>query len=156
MRGFAMLRYHRGAMVWAGCLALVLTAAGCGKKDNTATVETGSGTATSTPVSVTDVKLGRALGADKRLTDETDEFRPADVIYAVVETRGTAPNTTLQARWTYQDGQVVDESSRNISAAGEDVTEFHISKPSGWPKGKYTVQILLNGAPVESEDFEVK
>jgi hypothetical protein len=51
---------------------------------------------------------------------------------------------------------VVDESSRNISTSGEDVTEFHISKPSGWPKGKYTVQILLNGAPVESEEFEVK
>jgi len=57
---------------------------------------------------------------------------------------------------TYQDGQVVDESSRNISATGDDFTEFHISKPTGWPKGKYTVQILLNGAPVESEEFQVK
>jgi hypothetical protein len=150
-----MLRYYRGAIVGAACLALTLTASGCGKKDK-ATVETASGAAVSTPVSVTDVKLGRALGADKRLTDETDKFRPADVIYAVVETQGTAPNTLLQAHWTYQDGQVVDESSRNISAAGEDVTEFHVSKPSGWPKGKYTVQILLNGAPVESKDFEVK
>jgi hypothetical protein len=51
---------------------------------------------------------------------------------------------------------VVDESSRNISASGDDVTEFHISKPSGWPTGRYKVQILLNGTPVESEDFEVK
>jgi hypothetical protein len=152
-----MLRYHRGAIVGAGSLALVLLASGCGKKDNNAaTVETASGATTSTAVRVTDLKLGRTLGADKRLTDETDEFRPADVIYAVVETRGTAPSTALQARWTYQDGQVVDESSRNISAAGDDVTEFHISKPSGWPKGKYKVEILLNGTPTESEDFEVK
>ena len=151
-----MPRYYRGAIVWAGCLALALTASGCGKKDSSAAVETASGAPASTPVSVTDVKLGRALGADKRLTDETDKFRPADVIYAVVETQGTAPNTALQARWTYQDGQVVDEASRTISAGGEDVTEFHVSKPSGWPKGKYTVQILLNGAPIESKDFEVK
>jgi hypothetical protein len=156
MRGLAMLRFYRGAMVGAACLALTLTASGCSKKDNAATVETSSGAAASTPVSVTDVKVGRALGADKRLTDETDKFRPADVIYAVVETQGTAPNAVLQAHWTYQDGQVVDETSRNISAAGEDVTEFHVSKPSGWPKGKYTVQILLNGAPVKSKDFEVK
>jgi hypothetical protein len=134
----------------------MLTAAGCGKKDTVAAGGTTSGTVTNTPVKVTDVKLGRALGADKRVTDETDAFRPADVIYAVVESQGAAPNTALQARWTFEDGQVVDESSRNISAAGEDVTEFHISKPSGLPKGKYTVQILLNGAPVESEDFEVK
>ncbi len=151
-----MLRYYRGAIVGAACLALTVTASGCSKKDNAATVETASGAAVSTPVSVTEVKVGRALGADKRLTDETDKFRPADVIYAVVETQGTAPNAVLQAHWTYQDGQVVDESSRNISAAGEDVTEFHVSKPSGWPKGKYTVQILLNGAPVKSKDFEVK
>jgi hypothetical protein len=140
--------------VWAACLTL--TASACAKKDKAATVETTSGATASTAVSVTDVKLGRTLGADKRLTDETDKFRPADVIYAVVETQGTAPSTALQARWTYQDGQVVNESSRNISAAGDDVTEFHISKPSGWPKGKYTVQILLNGAPVKSKEFEVK
>jgi hypothetical protein len=151
-----MLRYYRSAIVRAACLTLALTASACGKKDNAATVETSSGAVASTPVSVTHVKLGRTLGADKRLTDETDKFRPADVIYAVVETQGSAPNTALHARWTYQDGQVVNESSRNISASGEDVTEFHISKPSGWPKGKYTVQILLNGAPVESKEFEVK
>jgi hypothetical protein len=36
------------------------------------------------------------------------------------------------------------------------VTEFHISKPGGWPKGKYKVEILLNGVAAETEDFEVK
>jgi hypothetical protein len=130
--------------------------AGCGKRDNASTVDTGSRAEASTAVRVTEVKVGRGLGADKRLTDATAEFRPTDVIYAVVQTQGSDPNAALQARWTYEDGQVVDESSRNISAAGEDLTEFHISKPSGWPKGKYKVEILLNGTPTASEDFEVK
>ena len=103
-----------------------------------------------------DVKLGRSIGADMRLTEESDDFRPTDVVYAVVETQGSGSPAELRARWTYEDGQVVDESSRNISAAGGDFTEFHISKPSGWPKGKYKVEILLNGQPVETEDFEVK
>jgi hypothetical protein len=156
MRELAMLRYARSAIAGAGCLALLLTASACNKKDKGGTIETASGTAAATAVGVTDLKLGRGLGADKKLADETDEFRPADVIYAVVQTRGAAPNTALLARWIYEDGQVVDESTRNIAASGDDVTEFHISKPSGWPKGKYTVQILLNGAPVDSEDFEVK
>jgi hypothetical protein len=137
-------------------VALMLVASACGKKDSGTTAGGASESATATPVRVTDVKMGRALGPDKRVTDATDEFRPADVIYAVVETRGTGASTALQARWTYQDGQVVDESSRNISASGDEVTEFHISKPNGWPKGKYKVQILLNGAPAESEEFEVK
>jgi hypothetical protein len=140
----------------AGVLALMLIAAGCGRKDSGTTADTGSRTEAASAVRVSDVKLGRAIGADKRLTEETDDFRPTDVIYAVVETQGSGSPAALQARWTYEDGQVVDESSRNISAAGGDFTEFHISKPSGWPKGKYKVEILLNGQPVETEDFEVK
>ena len=137
-------------------VAFMLLALGCGRKDAASTGDTGSGAATTAAVRVADVKLGRAVGGDKRLTDETDDFRPGDTIYAVVETQGSGPNTALQARWTYQDGQVVDESSRTIAASGDEVTEFHISKPGGWPKGKYKVEILLNGAPAESEDFEVK
>ena len=151
-----MLRWHSGPMARIGYVALVLAAAGCGKKETAATVESSSGAASNTPVQVTNVKVGRTLGADKRLASETDQFSPKDVIYAVVETQGSGPNTALQARWTYQDGQVVDESSRNIAAAGDDVTEFHISKPSGWPKGKYTVQISLNGTPAGTKNFEVK
>lgn len=151
-----MQRYSRSAALSAG-MALVFLAAGCNKKTDTAAAGgTTSGAVTDAAVKVADVKLGRAIGSDKRLTDQTDEFRPSDVIYAVVETQGTGPNTNLQARWTYQDGQLVDQSSRSISAAGEDVTEFHIQKPGGWPKGKYTVAILLNGNQADSKEFEVK
>jgi hypothetical protein len=154
MRSLAMVRSRTAGLGWAGCLVLLLGAAGC-KKDNSPAVETASTGATSA-VQVTDVKLGRSLGTDRRVSSETDKFRPGDVIYAVVETRGTNPNTALQARWTYEDGQVVDESSRNISASGEDATEFHISKPSGWPKGKYSVQVTLNGTAAGTKNFEVR
>jgi hypothetical protein len=149
---------HPYALARAYSLAFMLFALGCGRKDAPPTDDTGGGAATTAAVSVEDIKVGRAIGADKRLTTETDEFRPSDTIFAVVETRGSGPNTSLQARWTYEDGQVVDESTRNIAASVEDATEFHISKPSGsgWPKGKYKVEILLNGAPAGSEDFEVK
>jgi hypothetical protein len=140
----------------AGIVAFMLVAVGCGRQDSGSTVDTGSRSEVAAAVRVDDVKLGRSVGADKRVTDETDDFRPTDVIYAVVETQGSGSTAALQARWTYEDGQVVDESSQNISAAGGDFTEFHISKPSGWPKGKYKVEIRLNGQPVETEDFEVK
>ena len=150
------MSWNDSATARAGLLALMLVAVGCGRQDSGSTVDTGNRSEVATAVRVADVKLGRAIGADKRLTDETDDFRPTDVIYAVVETQGSGSTAALQARWTYEDGQVVDESSRNISAAGGDFTEFHISKPSGWPKGKYKVEILLNGQPADTEDFEVK
>ena len=72
----------------AAVLALMLVAVGCGRKDSGTTVDTGSRSEVASAVRVSDVKLGRSVGADTRLTNETDDFRPTDVIYAVVETQG--------------------------------------------------------------------
>lgn len=109
-------------------------------------------------LAVTGVDLGNAIGADMRITDPStvDEFRPADTIYASVATTGTASGATLTARWTYQDGQLVDETSQTVSPSAPAVTEFHIAKPDGFPAGGYKVEILLNGASVQSKDFVVK
>jgi hypothetical protein len=60
------------------------------------------------------------------------------------------------ARWTYEDGQPVDESTQSITPSGPAVTEFHISKPDGLPVGTYHVEIFLNGESKEKKDFEVK
>lgn len=65
-------------------------------------------------------------------------------------------NGTLRARWTYQDGKVVNESEQPIAPTGPAHSEFHISKPDGWPKGKYTVEKTRNGTSVGSKDFEIK
>ena len=107
-------------------------------------------------VRVNGLEVGRTLGAGKAIADKTSEFRPADTIYLSVETDGTAPQTTLAARWTYQDGQVVKEQTEAIAPTGKAYTEFHISKPDGWPVGKYSVAVSLNGAAAGSRDFVVK
>jgi hypothetical protein len=108
-------------------------------------------------VQVTDIDMGRRLTADIKIDDKTTDFKPADMIYAVVETKGTGP-ATLATRWTYQDNQVVNESSKTISLQGNEPvrTEFHISKPDGWPTGKYHLVVMLNGTTAGEKDFEVK
>ena len=106
-------------------------------------------------VRVTDVDLGRSLGADKRVTDKTDSFSPSETVYVSVRTEGAAPSATLKARWTFQDGQVVQESSQTIAPTGPTVTEFHVSNPAGWPKGSYKVEVFLNGSSMETESFKV-
>jgi len=35
------------------------------------------------------------------------------------------------------------------------VTEFHISKPGGWPEGDYKVEVMLNGASAGTKSFKV-
>jgi hypothetical protein len=105
-------------------------------------------------VTVSGVEIGTAIGADKRVTAQTEVFKPADTIYASVTTAGSAPRATLTARFTYQDGQVVNESSQDVAGAG--TTEFHISKPDGWPAGRYQVEIQLDGKSVATRSFEVR
>ena len=107
-------------------------------------------------VTIANIDLGNAIGADNRVTTPASTFKPADTIYAAVATNGTAPSTTIVARWTYQDGQVVNESTQTIAPTGPAVTTFNIAKPDGWPAGKYKVEISLDGTVVQSRDFEVK
>jgi hypothetical protein len=107
-------------------------------------------------VKVTDIEVGRSVAADKTIADETDSFQPSDTIYVSVKTDGSAPSATLTARFTYEDGQLVDESKQDIVASGgTTVTEFHVSKPDGWPAGDYKVEVLLNGTPAGTKDFKV-
>jgi hypothetical protein len=129
--------------------AALLAAAACGPKKASARGENA--------VQVTDISMGRSLAAGVKIDDQTTTFKPADAIYTVVETKGNG-TATVAARWTYQDNQVVNESSKNIQLAGDEPvrTEFHISKPDGWPAGKYHVDIMLNGTKAGEKDFEVK
>jgi uncharacterized protein YfaS (alpha-2-macroglobulin family) len=129
----------------------VITTA-CGGDRGTGT----TGTAGTAAVRVTDVTLGRSVGGDKAVTDRTDTFRPNDTIYASVATEGSANSATLRARWTFEDGQVVDDSTRTIAPNNRERTEFHISKPNGWPAGKYKVEVSLDNQSVETKDFEVR
>jgi hypothetical protein len=157
-----MHRHACSTFVGTLCLALTLGASACGRNDQNATTgDTAAGAVeATTPVRVADVTLGKGIGTDKRVTNETDTFGTRDTIYASVHTTGGggsgAGQQQLTARWTFQDGQVVDERTETISPSGDAYTEFRVSKPSGWPAGKYTLRILLNGSEVQTKDFTVR
>ena len=131
------------------CLALLVAAAAC--RGNAA-----NNTAATAGVRVTDVTLGRSVGGDKAVTDSTDTFKPNDTIYASIATEGSAQSATLRAKWSFEDGQLVDESTRTIAPNNRERTEFHISKPDGWPAGKYKVEVFLNDQSAQTESFDVR
>jgi hypothetical protein len=107
------------------------------------------------PLKVTDVEVGRALDADKKISDKTDTFKPADTIYVSISTEGASPGAKLAAHWTYKDGQLVKHDEASIAPTGKAATEFHIAKPSGWPVGDYKVEVMLDGASAGSKSFKV-
>jgi hypothetical protein len=143
-------------------LCCLLVAAACGRSE-TKTDATTAPAPTAPPVGsaaapfrVSNIELGSAIGADKRVSAPSSSFAATDTIYASIASEGAAPSVTLTARWTYEDGQLVNESTETIAPSGPAVTEFHIAKPSGWPAGKYRVEIAANGAPAGAREFEVR
>lgn len=143
--------------------AFAITAvAACGKKDKAQPILEGAQppAVTSTELSVSDVQLGSTVGTDRKITMPKTEFAPKDTIYASVLTDGAPPSgSTLTAVWTYTKGgntARVDSTSLNITPAGPTATEFHISRPSGFPTGDYHVEVWANGKSAGTRDFTVK
>lgn len=149
-----------------GSAALV----GCKKKEEPAPLPPAAETAPApmpapapmaATASVNSVDLGNAVGADMRVTAPMSTFAPKDTIYAAVSTGTSDPAASvagkLGAKWTHVDSnQTVHEETKDLTFAGDGVTDFQISKPDGWPAGKYKVEIMLDGAVVQTREFEVK
>ena len=156
------MRTGSRTLITLACV-LILAAGACKKSEAPpaktasapATLPTAQAPAAPAPFKVVAVDLGKAINADKKIAQPTATFATTDTIYAVVTTEGAAPSVALKARWTYEDGQLVNESAQTIAPSGAAATEFHITKPSGWPTGKYKVEISANGAAVSAREFVV-
>ena len=160
---------HRSTYAVAAALVATLAIAGCKKDEPAPEAATPPPSPTlepSTPAapvavtaSVTGVELGTAFGADMNVTSPSTTFAPSDTIIAAVSTATSDPagtvNGTLGAKWTFGD-TVVHEESKEIAFNGKGVTNFQISKPDGWPAGSYKLEVTLDGASVQTRDFEVK
>ena len=140
---------------------LIFAVAACSKKDAEPAPDTTPAPAPPANPTVSTIELGRRIGSDKRVTDTTSVFARRDTIYLAVVTDNTSPTTNLTARWSFvSTGQVVDSTAQAVapsaSAGTVSVTEFHIAKPSGWPPGKYKVDVTMDGQSVGSREFEVR
>jgi hypothetical protein len=139
----------------------LIVVGGCGKSDappkESSAPQAGAPAAPAPQAAfrVTRIDLGNAVGPDKKVAAPAVAFKPGDTIFASILTEGAAANVVLKARWTFEGGQLVNESTQTISPTGPAATEFHIAKPDGWPAGKYKVEIAANGQPAGAADFTV-
>ena len=119
--------------------ATVLLAVGCGP---------------SGPLTVKTIQTGRSLNSDNSVGNLTQRFRPDQTMYVAVLTTGPGKGT-LTAKWTYA-GRTVSEDTKKVSYRDSAATEFHITNSSGFPAGEYSVEILLDGKPVETRNLKVE
>ncbi len=154
-----------------GTLLMVLAA--CGKKEAAQAPATPAPTAVPAPaavptpaappapvsaaVSATTIGLGKAIGADKKISIPAETFAKGDTFYASIDTTGTG-TATLKAKWTYHKGTqaaLVKEDSQTITPTGPATSEFHVSKPDGWPSGEYQVELFLDDESIGVKRFTV-
>jgi len=142
--------------------AVVLAVSACGKKEESPKSPTPPQAQVPPPaaagVTVASIALGKAVGADKKVAQATDSFGSKDTIYASVDTAG-AGSATLKAKWTYRKGgqeSLVKEDTQRITQTGPATSEFHVSKPDGWPAGDYQVEVFVNEQTAGTKTFAVK
>jgi hypothetical protein len=112
-----------------------------------------------TGLTVAKLTLGDAVNAEHQVTHASNSFASTDkTIYASVATEGRSVGATLNAKWSYLEGngQLVSSISQSIATDGPAVTTFKVQNPDLWPEGKYKVVISLDGKAVTDQSFEIK
>ena len=156
------------AVALVGALAL----AGCKKKEPVPVVPDMAPVATPAPMpsaapapapaiaTVSGIELGNAVGPDNRVTTAMTTFAAGDTIYGTVTT--AAPTGNLEARWSYlgaagSTALPTKVDTQAIALSGGSTTHaFHVSKPGGWPVGRYRLEVSLDGNVLQTRDFEVR
>jgi len=107
---------------------------------------------------VSTITLGDTVTTDHKVKKDLTTFSPSQkTLYVSVETTGSTPGATLNAKWTYVDkDQMIVSTSQSIIADSPSTTTFRVQNPDLWPEGKYKVDISVDGKPVASKTFEVK
>jgi hypothetical protein len=108
---------------------------------------------------VANVTLGDTVTPDHKVKKEVTTFSPSQkTIYVSVDTSGSTTGATLNAKWSYVDGNgaLVTSTSQSIIADGPATTTFRVQNPNLWPEGKYKVDISLDGKEVTSKTFDIK
>ncbi|OLE55752.1 MAG: hypothetical protein AUG51_02140 [Acidobacteria bacterium 13_1_20CM_3_53_8] len=95
------------------------------------------------------------LGKNKSVSEETSNFSSNDTVYAVAEISNVPSKVKVKARVVIDDVEghqsgspASDEPSLDLPGSGTATFTF-TPPPTGWPKGKYKVEVVMmdeNGA----------
>ncbi|WP_394695916.1 hypothetical protein [Pseudoxanthomonas japonensis] len=160
------MKHNRISYALAAALVGTVALVGCKKKEEPvvappAAVEPAPAPAEPVPapmpVSATSVTVGNTAAADKSVA-AVGMFGVKDKIIVSVKTDAATPaNAAIDAKLTFQDGQVAAQQTANVVAGGADTTNIEFTKATNWPAGKYKVDVTLNGQPVGmTQEIEVK
>lgn len=101
---------------------------------------------------------GLKLGKDKEATTETSSFSANDTVYAVATVSNVPDKVSVKGRLVVEDVEGEDKGpvpglEKTLDLEGSGTATFTFSAPaSGWPKGKYKVEVFMMNAAGEQKD----
>jgi len=106
-----------------------------------------------------EIVLAEGIGANNSPVEVTDTFSASqDFIYLVAEANYLEAGTTMFARWSYEGDAFEDSTAVTADRDYENTyVEFHLENlTDSMEEGDYSVQLFVNGNPVETVDFTVQ
>jgi hypothetical protein len=101
---------------------------------------------------------GLKIAKDKAATQEASSFGANDTIYAVAEVSNVPDKVKVKGRLSFEDveGQPAGpvpgaETTLDLPGSGTATYTF-TPPPSGWPKGKYKVDVMMLNEEGEQKD----
>jgi hypothetical protein len=101
---------------------------------------------------------GLKLGKDKAATTEASSFGANDTVYAVATVSNVPDKVKVKGRLVVEDveGQPkgpIQGLEDTVELGGDGTATFTFSAPSsGWPKGKYKVEVIMTNEAGEQKD----
>lgn len=105
------------------------------------------------------IVTAEGVGANNSPIEVTDTFDSSqDFIYLVAEANYLEAGTTMFARWSYEGEPFEDSTAVTADRDYQDTyVEFHLENlTSDMDEGDYSVQLFVNGNPVETVNFNVQ
>jgi hypothetical protein len=111
---------------------------------------------TPTARTTVDTHIGKSLTADnQRIRDIEDSFQPTETIYAVVDVPGSREGT-LRVRWVFGAMETLREQSMMIQANTHSYLFQLDPKDGGHSVGDYRLEVYVDDAQADSENFRVQ
>ena len=146
----------------APLVVIAALSSACGRSDGSNSVASSGmvdsakdAAAKSAELRVSNVMIGRRIGTGNHITEPTFQFAPQDTVYISIATSGSNGADHLTAAWRSQTGEIVQQSSVAIPAAGQNAA-FQLSQPKGLKPGTYKVVVFLGNDSVDAKVFVVK
>ncbi|HYX41675.1 MAG TPA: hypothetical protein VE821_08260, partial [Pyrinomonadaceae bacterium] len=107
------------------------------------------------------------LGKNKDANPPTNEFAPADTVYAVADIANVPSKVKVKGRVLIdsvageQSGQAVPGTEKQLDFDSSGTATFNYSASNGWPAGTYKIEVTMldeNGAQKDQKtaNFTVK